>query len=101
MNAVERYIAAIGESEAAVMNELTARGAISDLCVRAADVAEVDGQFVAARLFPPREFAMTRHGEWVTDPYPPGTRSLPQVEWYGPRPGEEKNNRAEAQRTQR
>ena len=86
MNSVEKYIAAVGESEAGVMNELTARGAISDLCVGAADVAEADGQWVAARLFPPREFAMTRHGEWITQPYPPGTRSLPQVEWYAKDP---------------
>lgn len=78
INSVQRYITMTNERERSVLNELMECGRISDNCVWAYEVAEADGQFIWAALFPPREFAMTRRGEWVTDPYQPWERSQPR-----------------------
>ena len=81
-NSVQEYVYRTGESEVAVMNELMARGVVSDNCLAAADVSELDGQFIGARLFPMREFALSRSGEWLTDPYRPGETSWPKPAYY-------------------
>lgn len=77
MNAVEFYIFQTHERAVVVMNELQARGVVSDNCVGPEDVAGADGMFVWGALGL-REFALLKSCGWVTDSYGPEQQSWPQ-----------------------